>query len=67
MPLRSLEVSEGESNLHFRFSLKKIKENNRGSFILGKIFLGRLVIASPKVEINLPRSNEKLNCIGEPY
>ena len=39
----------------------------RGSFSLGTISLGRVEVPYPKIVINIPRTNEKLHCIGEPY
>ena len=34
---------------------------------LGAISLGRVVIPSPRIAINLPRTNKKLHCKGESY
>ena len=31
------------------------------------ISLGRVVLPSPKIVINLPRTNEKVHCKGETY
>ena len=47
--------------------LKRSKKIFKGQSFLGTISLGRVVIFSPKIVINLPRIYKKLLYKGEPY
>ena len=68
MPLGTLEMEGGWwKSTPIVFLILDLKRKVKRKFFLGVISLRRVVVPSPKLVINLPRTYEKLHCKGEPY